>query len=135
MRLSSRLQKLRPSTRARRRPPKKMADDFYHSSEWRALINQIIRRRGRICQDPSHDPANPRMGIRIFGDHILEIRSGGAKLDPNNVMLRCGACHSRKTASARRDRLQGGGGLKNFEEVPRQPHMASRTTKFFPGRC
>ena len=105
--MSSRLRtigrKLDPPRRVKVRPAPKVADPFY-SAEWRALVEAIIATRGRRCEDPTHDAALPRDGIRIFGDHIRELRDGGAPLDPANVMLRCGACHARKTVTARAQR-------------------------------
>ena len=70
------------------------------------LIDEIIQHRGRHCQDPQHDRTRPRSGIRIFGDHIVELKDGGRPLDPSNVLLRCGACHSRKTIVERAKRYQ-----------------------------
>jgi hypothetical protein len=89
------------------RPPEKRADPFYLSAEWRSLMAEITRERGRRCEDPDHDPLSPREGVRVFGDHIQELRDGGAPLDKRNIMLRCGACHGRKTAAARSRRLAG----------------------------
>jgi hypothetical protein len=79
----------------------KKAEPFYLSAEWRSLMRDIIRSRGRLCEDPGHAAGTPREGVRIFGDHIIEIRDGGPMLDPANIMLRCGPCHGRKTAEAR----------------------------------
>ena len=93
--------RLGPPRRTILKLPEKRADPFYLSKEWRALIGRIIRERGRVCQDPEHDPAKPRTGIRLFGDHVIEINDGGPRLDPTNVLLRCGPCHTRKTAAAR----------------------------------
>jgi 5-methylcytosine-specific restriction enzyme A len=45
--------------------------------------------------------------VRIFGDHIIELKDGGAPLDPSNIMLLCPTCHARKTAKAAQERLQG----------------------------
>jgi hypothetical protein len=99
--------KLRPSTRARIALPAKKAKAFYLSPEWRALMVVLIKQRGRRCQDPQHDPSKPRDGVRIFGDHVVEIDDGGALLEPSNIMLRCGACHTRKTAAVRARRVGG----------------------------
>lgn len=33
----------------------------------------------------------------MFVDHIIEIKDGGAKLDPANVWTLCGSCHVKKT--------------------------------------
>lgn len=86
----------------------KRADPFYLSAEWKALMKAIIRTRGRVCEDQDHDAAKPREGVRLYGDHVIEIKDGGAKLDPHNVLLRCAACHGRKTAATRADRAREG---------------------------
>jgi len=85
----------------------KQAEPFYLSPEWKALMRHLIKVRGRRCEDTEHDATKPREGVRIFGDHIIEIKDGGAKLDPLNILLRCGGCHGRKTAQARADRSRG----------------------------
>jgi 5-methylcytosine-specific restriction enzyme A len=82
----------------------KKADPFYLSPEWKALMRDIIKQRGRRCEDEQHDPSKPREGMRVYGDHVIEIKDGGALLDPNNILCRCGPCHGRKTAAARADR-------------------------------
>ncbi len=97
--------KLKPSTRMGSITIReKKADPFYLSPEWRALMAKLIKQRGRRCEDSEHDRTKPREGVRIFGDHVQEIKDGGALLDPTNVMLRCGPCHARKTAEAARAR-------------------------------
>jgi hypothetical protein len=68
-------------------------------------MSEIIAERGRRCEDTDHDPSRPRIGVRLFGDHIRELQDGGAALDKRNVLLRCGACHTRKTARARAARM------------------------------
>jgi hypothetical protein len=78
--------------------PAKVADSFYHSTEWRSLMTEIIAERGRRCEDCG------RTGCRVFGDHIREIKDGGAKLDKRNIRLRCGSCHTIKTNKVRRER-------------------------------
>lgn len=91
------------------RPAPKVAASFYLSPEWRDLVKQLIAQRGRQCEDPAHDPSRPRDGIRIFGDHICELRDGGSPLDPRNVMLRCGSCHTKKTTETRAARYHAQG--------------------------
>ncbi|TIO72124.1 HNH endonuclease [Mesorhizobium sp.] len=83
----------------------KRADPFYLSPEWRRLMAEIIAERGRVCEDPACDGRTHHAGMRVFGDHIVELRDGGAPLDKRNVMLRCGASHTRKTAAARARRM------------------------------
>jgi 5-methylcytosine-specific restriction enzyme A len=83
------------------KPPDKVADSFYLSTEWRSLIRHIIQVRGRRCEDPNCKTPRRDAGQRIFGDHIIERKDGGAELDPANIMLRCSPCHGIKTASER----------------------------------
>jgi 5-methylcytosine-specific restriction enzyme A len=84
--------------------PKKAAS-IYLSREWRALLAAIIAERGRRCEDPGCEVPGGRTGCLIYGDHIVELRDGGAALDRRNVMLRCGLCHGRKTAAERARRM------------------------------
>lgn len=92
--LPSRIGTLAPRIKAL---PKK-ADSFYLSPEWRALVAEVKRERGAWCQ---------RCGSthRVTGDHIQELKDGGAPLDPANVELLCQACHNTKTAKARARRV------------------------------
>ena len=101
--------KLAPSTHAKVRAPVKRADEFYSSQQWRSLLDAVIKQRGRRCEDPKHDSTKPRSG-KIYGDHVRELKDGGAKLDPSNVMLRCASCHTTKTMIARANRYHRGVG-------------------------
>ena len=92
--------KLAPSTHVKVRAPVKRADEFYSSPEWRSLLDAIIKLRGRCCEDPAHDSTKSRSG-KIYGDHVRELKDGGARLDPSNVLLRCASCHQAKTMIAR----------------------------------
>lgn len=80
--------------------PPKRADGFYTSREWRALMASIKRKRPHCCEQCG------RTGTRLFGDHIQELKDGGAPLDENNVQLLCGSCHTAKTARARAARYK-----------------------------
>jgi 5-methylcytosine-specific restriction protein A len=104
-------QKLGPPRSVKVKQAPKVVQSFYLSPEWRALMDQIIterfgsRERAR-CEDL--ECKNPqRIGIRVFGDHIKELKDGGARLDKRNVLCRCGSCHSRKTMAERTKRYQG----------------------------
>lgn len=88
------------------RPPEKVADRFYLSEPWRKLVASLIATRGRKCEEPGCG----RSGCRIFGDHIVELQDGGAPLDPSNILLRCGSCHTRKTIAERTRRMARLGG-------------------------
>lgn len=78
--------------------PPKRADSFYTSPEWRALMASLKRKRPDCCERCG------RTGTRLFGDHIHELKDGGAPLDESNVQLLCGSCHTTKTAQARAKR-------------------------------
>lgn len=86
-------------------PVVKTTNRFYLSREWRALVAGIVRERGARCEDPECRFPN-RTGVRVFGDHIIELQDGGAPLDRSNIMLRCGSCHSRKTNVERARRMR-----------------------------
>lgn len=86
-------------------PGPKITNPFYLSPAWSRLMAEIKAERGARCEDPEHDPQKPRIGVRIFGDHVIEMKDGGASLDKANVLLRCGACHTRKTIAERAKRL------------------------------
>jgi 5-methylcytosine-specific restriction enzyme A len=83
----------------------KRADPFYVSPEWRAFRDQLFKERGRRCEDPKcSTPRGPWK--QVYGDHIIEIKDGGAKLSRDNVLLRCGVCHGRKTQDERERRIR-----------------------------
>lgn len=82
----------------------KRADRFYQSKEWRSLVARLKRERGAYCRRCG---AGGR-GVRIIGDHIHEIKDGGAKLDERNIELLCSPCHNVKTAQERRRRVRRG---------------------------
>lgn len=114
MRLRTIGQKVRPSPQARVHLPHKKPAPFYLSAEWRTLMTAIISERfgsraNARCEDPECRTPH-RRGIRIFGDHVVELRDGGAPLDRRNILCRCGSCHARKTATARAQRYGEGVG-------------------------
>lgn len=93
------IRRVKPLARDNKRP-----DRFYSSPEWRSLLAEIKRERGARCEDPRCKTPHGPWG-RLLGDHIVEIKDGGAKLDKLNIMLRCDPCHGRKTAAERTKRL------------------------------
>ena len=87
------------------RTPPKQTDAVYASNEWRAFIDQVKNERGWKCQRC----AATGRGIRLIGDHIHEIRDGGAVFERQNIQLLCLPCHNTKTAQARTARREGVG--------------------------
>lgn len=103
------------------RPGPKLADPFYISKDWRALLAKIIHKRGRRCEQCGKTHEDDGSLVVVIGDHIVERRDGGAELDENNIRLLCraaggdgrphpdgrrGGCHARKTAEAAKERMK-----------------------------
>ena len=80
--------------------PPKVADRLYTSPAWIALRDRVRREAGGRCQAPGCGRAERRM----FVDHIVELKDGGAPLERTNVWLLCASHHSLKTASERAKR-------------------------------
>lgn len=105
------LQTLKPRVAAAKlqtaKPPPKTADKLYLSPEWFALRDRVRFEAGGRCQMPGCGRAE----VRMFVDHRVELRDGGAPLDRRNVWLLCGSCHTRKTVveRARRTAERPGG--------------------------
>ncbi|MBX3579898.1 MAG: HNH endonuclease [Rhizobiaceae bacterium] len=107
------LRMLRPTlatldTRAAK-PAPKMVDPFYQSAEYLAWRELVISRAGRRCEDIDQatgrrcTKAEPR--YRMYADHIVERKDGGADLDLDNGRCRCASHHVAKTHAARAARM------------------------------
>ena len=81
-------------------PPPKTAEPIYASREYAEWRRIVISRAHGYCQDPSCKYPN-RCGIRLFADHVIELKDGGAPFDPSNGLARCGSCHTIKTVAER----------------------------------
>lgn len=81
----------------------KEASSVYHTPEYRRWRESVIARAGRRCEAVEDGQrctkAEPRN--RMFADHKIEVKDGGALHDPDNGECLCGAHHSAKTARAR----------------------------------
>ena len=84
-------------------PPEKVAAPYYTTPEHREWSRQVINRAGGMCQGNGCGRTN----VRLFADHIIELKDGGAPLDLRNGQALCGSCHGIKTARARRERTKG----------------------------
>jgi 5-methylcytosine-specific restriction protein A len=80
--------------------PPKVADRFYTSPAWIALRSRVRHEAGGRCQAPGCS----RVERRMFVDHIVELKDGGAPLERANVCLLCASHHSRKTVAERAKR-------------------------------
>ena len=86
--------------------PEKAADSIYHSPEYRSWRASVIARAGARCEHVTNgvrctkaSPVN-----RMFADHIVELRDGGAPFAPDNGQCLCGSHHTAKTAASRAGR-------------------------------
>jgi 5-methylcytosine-specific restriction enzyme A len=77
--------------------PPKIAEPFYSSPAWIALRDRVRREAGGRCQAPGCGCAERRM----FVDHIVELKDGGAPLERSNCQLLCHAHHAVKTVAER----------------------------------
>lgn len=86
-------------------PMPKVAEGFYRSPEWRALVAQRKR-------DPDYIVAKRRAkpGERLILDHKIERKDGGADLEPSNTEWLTFSEHQVKTAKARAARARGESG-------------------------
>lgn len=88
---------------ARKRDPK--ARHPAYDWEWYQFVLRLIRERGRVCEMPEHEGDRQLSILAVcYGDHIVELRDGGARLDETNVQLSCARCHGRKTHQERKRR-------------------------------
>lgn len=81
------------------KPPARLTEKLYSSTAWLGLMARIRKQRGNRCEHCGTTKA------RTVGDHIVELRDGGAALDPANVQLLCWPCHTTKTNVERAKRL------------------------------
>jgi hypothetical protein len=110
--------------------PRKTADPFYLSREWIELRDRVRREASGRCQAPGCG----RRERRMFVDHIVELKDGGAPLDRANVWLLCGSCHTAKTYAARGRRFARPGGGSVYEAIESTKAAPVRTHRIFPGR-
>ncbi|HEY2178040.1 MAG TPA: HNH endonuclease signature motif containing protein [Caulobacteraceae bacterium] len=93
-----------PTLDARRvRPPPKQADPLYLSPEHRAWRAAVLERAGQRCEAVTRQGFRCTVAFpsRLFADHVIEVKDGGAEFDPANGQCLCGSHHSAKTAAAR----------------------------------
>ena len=92
-------------TSTTRLPPRRV-DPIYNSPqfiEWRAIV--ISRANGQceaIVNGQRCTKAKP--SHRVYADHIIELRDGGAPFDPSNGQCLCHSHHEIKTLEARKKR-------------------------------
>lgn len=84
-------------------PAPKVTDPHYGTQAHKDWVKEVFKRAGGRCQWPGCTRSAPES--RMFADHVVERKDGGAELDPLNGRLLCGAHHTEKTAAERKKRL------------------------------
>lgn len=87
------------------RPLPKQADAELQTEAHKAWRLQVLNRAGWKCEACGKHGGKGHGAVRLFADHIIERRDGGALLDPANGRCLCGSCHSTKTAKERAKRM------------------------------
>lgn len=86
--------------------PEKSADPELLTKEHRAWRAAVLERAGYRCEAIDHgERCQVRAPARLFADHIVERRDGGAPLSMANGQCLCGSHHTRKTAAERAARM------------------------------
>jgi hypothetical protein len=99
-------------------PPPKEADAIYSTTnhrDWRALV---VANAGGQCEarDGNHRCWKSEPHVRLYADHIIELKDGGAPFDVSNGQALCARHHTLKTAVEKR-RRNGWAGTP--EAIPR----------------
>lgn len=85
----------------------KRADPELLTAEHKAWRQAVLTRAGYRCEAIENGRRCPKAAPqhRMFADHIVERRDGGALLDPANGRCLCGSHHTTKTAAVRARRF------------------------------
>lgn len=87
-------------------PIAKRADPELLTPEHRAWRQHVLRAAGYRCQAIEDGKrCHVSAPARLFADHIIERKDGGAALDPRNGQCLCGKHHTDKTIAARAKRM------------------------------
>jgi len=95
--------RLAAATSRRLKPPPKTAASISATPAYRAWRAAVIRRAGGRCEWVEAGTRCPKAepDDRMFADHRVELRDGGAEFDPANGQCLCGSHHTRKTMAER----------------------------------
>lgn len=91
--------------------PAKQSEPHYLTREHKAWAADVVFRAGARCEAVEGGARCTKAAPqhRMFADHVVELRDGGAALDPDNGQCLCGSHHTAKTAAARAKRMRAGG--------------------------
>lgn len=89
-------------------PRAKQKSSIYSTPEFRKWREFVIQQAGGRCQHIDENGRRcPRTSpsSRMFADHIVELKDGGAPFDAANGQALCGSHHTLKTVEERTKRM------------------------------
>lgn len=92
------------------KPPPKTADAGLHDARHRRWRETVLERAGFRCEAVEADGTRCQAHAprdRMFADHIVERRDGGAPFEAENGQCLCGKHHTLKTVRQRSKRMAG----------------------------
>jgi 5-methylcytosine-specific restriction protein A len=88
------------------RPREKRVDPELSTQAHKQWAADVKARAGYRCEEVENGRrCEVRAPARLFADHIVERKDGGALLDPKNGRCLCGRHHTIKTTAARTARM------------------------------
>jgi 5-methylcytosine-specific restriction protein A len=90
------------------RLPRRPIDPVYSTPEFQRWRAHVVARAGGQCEAIDHGfrCTKARPDHRVYADHIIELRDGGAPFDLNNGRCLCASHHELKTMATRTKRLK-----------------------------
>lgn len=98
-RLPSLKHRIAPRDTRTAQPGPKITASHYGTEAHRQWARDVIRKAGYACQGCG------RRGVKLYADHIVELKDGGSATDPANGSAKCASCHTKKTIDERAKRL------------------------------
>jgi 5-methylcytosine-specific restriction protein A len=104
------------NTRTTRLPPKQK-DPIYNTPDFQAWRAQVVARAGGQCEaiDNGRRCGRAQPDHRMYADHVVELRDGGALLDLDNGQCLCASHHEIKTIAARTPHGQSAASIRPLQ--------------------
>lgn len=90
------------------RSPDKEADEIYSTPEYRRWRQTVIDLAGGRCEATLSTGKRcwrAQPSYRMYSDHVVELKDGGAPFDTDNGQCLCASHHISKTNAARAARM------------------------------